>query len=465
MGNNHVKKENGMKKSINTIIILITIVFTMTVLSACQPTPENEIVVNKNTQPNQDNSLNTAMPPYSVPEQWTDTYEYYDGKVVVNVDADIIVPQTETFNTYSLIPATFTQAQAEKLVNVLFGDAELEAPEQQWTKAQYEELLINFKLTYSQGNNPNMSEAEYEANVRDLEAKIVAAPETAVVLNPAEQIQAFSESGALNLQADLGRKEKARLTIRNLDEGYLSSVRFNNNDGDDYEAISLDDAGVKLKLSKEEAQTQAEDLLSKLGIDYMKPAAVKVGAPYALEGESTENLPQCYLVYFTRTIEGVPATYDDATGATSDSDDYDKLWAYERIIVGVDDGGIVQFQWEGNASTPEITQSNVALLDFEKVMDIFKENMGIQYAYTDDPSILSDTYQISKITLGLTRIKVKGGYQLVPVWDFFGMVQTATADGEIRDTIRDGSGGSNTIDSFLTINAMDGSVIDRSVGY
>ena len=50
---------------------------------------------------------------------------------------------------------------------------------------------------------------------------------------------------------------------------------------------------------------------------------------------------------------------------------------------------------------------------------------------------------------------------LVPVWDFFGTRKT--------ETEYDGESYSDTTDyptwSYLTINAVDGSIIDRSLGY
>ena len=61
--------------------------------------------------------------------------------------------------------------------------------------------------------------------------------------------------------------------------------------------------------------------------------------------------------------------------------------------------------------------------------------------------------EIGKITLGLMRIQNKDdedNYTLIPVWDVF---EKNTLNGQI-DTM-----------SMMTINAMDGSVIDRTVGY
>ena len=444
----------------STILLLLTCFTT-----ACQPTPESEIVVNKNNDAQNQQTMVTTAQPFSAPEQWTDSYEYYDGKVVVNIDADVITPQTESFNVYALVPALFTQAQAEKLTAVFFGDAELESLGQQWTKAQYEELLLHYQASYASGDM-GITQEEYEASVKDLEERWTNAPETVVKLDPREQIQAFSESGRLSLQADMGRGAKASLLIVNADEGYDSSVKFENNDGQKYGALPMGDGEITLVVAREEAQSQAEALLSDLQINDMDMAAVKIGFAYAGgEGDSVSGAPQCYLFYFTRSVESVPSTYDDRTGDATDSDDYDRTWAYERIVVGVDDDGIVQFSWDGNAEITQIVEANVQLMSFDELMDTFKTNMGIRYAYTEDSEVMNSTYQIVKISLGITRIKTADGYRLVPIWDFFGAVQMTTEQGEVLKITEDGSDECQSIMSFLTINAIDGSVIDRSVGY
>lgn len=55
-------------------------------------------------------------------------------------------------------------------------------------------------------------------------------------------------------------------------------------------------------------------------------------------------------------------------------------------------------------------------------------------------------YAVSKITLGYMRVRSMNApdtYELIPVWDFF--------EGEF--------------DSLLTVNAIDGTIIDRDYGY
>lgn len=71
------------------------------------------------------------------------------------------------------------------------------------------------------------------------------------------------------------------------------------------------------------------------------------------------------------------------------------------------------------------------------------------------------TFHITRIELGLARINYKDDYNsalLVPAWDFFGYI---TTNGEISEEEKLLA----NKNSFLTINAVDGSIIDRHLGY
>ena len=70
----------------------------------------------------------------------------------------------------------------------------------------------------------------------------------------------------------------------------------------------------------------------------------------------------------------------------------------------------------------------------------------------------------------VSKIKAPDQYNMIPVWDCFGHFidhyesqdKSEYVLNENNDAIIDENGG---IGSFLTINAIDGSVIDRNLGY
>ena len=92
---------------------------------------------------------------------------------------------------------------------------------------------------------------------------------------------------------------------------------------------------------------------------------------------------------------------------------------------------------------------------YEQMMEISNANM-LEYSS-------SYTVHIKRIQLGYTRIydptvdSTTG--VMVPVWDFFG-----GSDSENQEYI-DKNSGEHSKQSFLTVNAVDGTIIDRGLGY
>ncbi len=120
----------------------------------------------------------------------------------------------------------------------------------------------------------------------------------------------------------------------------------------------------------------------------------------------------------------------------------------------------------------EVLNSYIEILEFTAIQDIVREQIRIN---TDLMEINSDIIQkrihIDKIVLGLTKVMQKdsnGKFILIPTWSFFGY--------EVNKYSRQQPGGyildeNNEYKyyavgrSFLTINAIDGSVIDPALGY
>ena len=109
-----------------------------------------------------------------------------------------------------------------------------------------------------------------------------------------------------------------------------------------------------------------------------------------------------------------------------------------------------------------IQTENVKLMDFDSILKIYEQMMEVSNA--DVTSFEKQrTYHIRKIKLGYARIynptvDNTAGI-LVPVWDFFGGF-----DSEMDEYSRKDSG-EHSKRSFMTINALDGTVIDRELGY
>ena len=107
--------------------------------------------------------------------------------------------------------------------------------------------------------------------------------------------------------------------------------------------------------------------------------------------------------------------------------------------------------------------ADVELLPFDQIMEVADHLLPLSLTYLEGRS-LTLRCDITQIRLGYMRVQCINDptkLQLVPVWDFFGSRKI--------DSEYDGETYSDTTDwptwSFLTINAVDGSIIDRSLGY
>ena len=103
-----------------------------------------------------------------------------------------------------------------------------------------------------------------------------------------------------------------------------------------------------------------------------------------------------------------------------------------------------------------VSDERLFLLPFDEVKDIF-EQMAITMnaVNSEEASDGNVTIDIDSVKLRYTRISEKDSFDtglLVPVWDFIG-TKTDQYGYEVQNAV------------IMSINAIDGSVIDRSLGY
>lgn len=218
---------------------------------------------------------------------------------------------------------------------------------------------------------------------------------------------------------------------------------MSNEERDPVEFGNLNDDGSYPKiigLNKKEAQKLSEEFVSKIAPD-MIFRKMYPSVAYA-EEEVPEYAWQCY---FTRQIDDVEVAFEDHDIVPEELNT--EAVAYECLTVAVSNDGIVGLTWWFPLKYEDTISENVTMMPMEDVLGIAKNYFSIQ-AY--------GKMNITDMKLTYTRIDKrddKGHYYYVPVWDFYG--NTPYSDPWIDQSIR----------SLLTINALDGTIIDRSLGY
>ncbi len=421
--------------------VLLAAVLGLTSLAGCGETPDTAIVKRKETESieytevknvstesdteegEQDNPLRSRL---GAPQQYTADFGSDDGKLKIHCDAKVEIPAVEQVSTYRVSQSDMTEEQMETFARV-FSDGEI----YDWASYPAEKRAPDFGSMFA-----NLGEQLQSAVVERADGR---------------KYDLFYKStdpmpNMMELQMDAEGRDAISW-----------NPRTSRSDRTEEEALSL--AGI----TQEEALALAKEKVAELGIPGMEAALVQLGIHMDLLGDEYATDNAGWLINFTRTIDGIPITYtSDQGGAYEDMESEYETWGYEWLQMAVNGDGIQMAQCYNVYDIGEKTTENVQLINFDEVSQIFRQMMLTQNADMDSET---REYQIDRITFGYTRIydpnvDSRSGV-LVPVWDFFGSYRVkAEYEGKTMEYISDSADMSH-----LTINAIDGSIIDRSLGY
>lgn len=189
-----------------------------------------------------------------------------------------------------------------------------------------------------------------------------------------------------------------------------------------------------------------------------------------------------YGVHLCRVEDGVPIIYTCESGTLVPNEDAEKLaqamengddaalevayWPYEEMTLIYTDDGLRTFEWENPYTIEDMSEEYVFLLPFSDISDIFEKLLLKKQAdsFNSEENTL-DIY-VDQVVLSYMRVRDKGSFEgtLIPVWDFFGTKTYKNAAGEVDYVIDRGYDGVMP-QSLMTINAMDGTIVDRAAGY
>ena len=463
-------------KKVFTVILATVLVSSF--FAACQATPESEVVVGKG-----DGELEKAikatpqvtenLSSLQIPVTWQETVQSIVMDVDINIDANISVPNVSSYSVYGVEPVPFTEEQITKLCGVLFGDREKYEFDNVKSKEEYQEMIFDLKAYLAElqrhKEDSSMSEEEYSEEVNRVNnlishysSEYENAPDT-ISRIPIDTIEFsdFDVWNGINIMSKTDDGQWDYLRVAN-DENNLGNnlvYYIDSMERDLAPQVFQGDCIDGLSLSLKDAETLANDLIDKLGL----------AEDYSIYAVYTEgyNASETYMIRFAKTIGGVQesligknwgvsaAVYaDQDVTIEGQSDEYREPWLYEYIEIDVKENGITSITWQRPGEIVQTINQNVTMLSYEKVQEVFINQISILNFESGSYKVVN--VNINKIVLGLMRIPVQNtshDYYLLPVWDFFGEVTTDKGTILVND------------DSFLTINAIDGSVVNRGLGY
>ena len=474
----------------------IALLMALSLLSACQPTPEVEPVAQKDSEAliervevAEEDVADMAEAPETrhITRELTEVSQRTG--IDITIDADVVLPETDA------IPVARVQS----------GELDMQVMENIWEiVANGSGMLEDFPRSYYEGQASMWMEfrengvldkyssfEEMDAAISELLAEAATKPadpvffpespmdvmRTGEKLHDTDMYNCYKGYVTFFGWSDQGTVSRVLLDmdwfaeyLRDIDESYIWNEYHFANPLDIYlPAIERGEFRVQLpERSIEDAQAYAEQLLADIGITDFACVVARI-APLIPRffDEQQDVCPCAYELLFTRQVAGVNVTFNDvaASGGISyrDTPDYTPTWYYEYIQLLVDDAGVFAMEFSQPHEVTEIVTERAEILPLEEAVASFERMIGYQYAAYEagEEEPCDDAYLcIDEIRLGLTRIAEKNtqeqGY-LVPSWTFFGHYK-------LSDFWPDGEGHHGT-EAILIVNALDGSIIDPDRGF
>ena len=488
------------------------------VFSGCQETPAEPIVIGK------DNALMIeaakATPAaeavgmslseqYGIPSELMLALTGADGKLNITADAAIDTPENP-FPILRIKAGEFDQETVSRFWDVLVGDTPLLEWDPIQTKADIEETILYYKQVQAGVMGSVVEPEEAQTYIDELEEQYKSAPESkeripadgtlrqkkkrvgdnvdaaryyGVEANAEDYSMAFSaannpdnnepiviidydDKGNITGGFDLPVRRAAQISWFRNDTpgshcGGIGSVLSWQTDSLPGEAEGI------LNMTPREAVDRVEALLSDLKLGELFEVSVlclvnNSDESTGVDGGVDEPTAYAYSVECSRMAAGSPCAssrYVSGSGAnTRDVYSPAPYWAYEHFEIRLDDSGIFSVRWESPLDILETVTEETALVPFSEIEAILNKMLLVMYEpEAKNEHLHGVDIHIDRAELGLWRVAERGTFDtglLVPVWNFYG-TYTERSEGY--------SYTQNKL--FMTINAIDGSIIDPDLGY
>lgn len=509
------KSKRSAKLTAGALAVLL---FVGCFTTACQPTPEKPVVVNKagglsdlidatpsvssSVAPNGTPSVNNdaLYEKLAAPRHWSFEESALDGKLNLKADVDIELPAVTQLPAATGTLSEFTQEDLNKVAELFgAGDATWTNIDHTMTKEQIQQEIIDHqtrRAEFKAEGNDEMVE-KMDEDLKDYEQMYNDAPEEIEQKNVELKIGELYRGKELNgdtitLMGFEGTTEANGQPVYFMaSSGYTGDAvnRISVNYGSEpafFGGVIGVDKPFGISLAKGQAGEQAGEiarqLTDELTLCYVYPATMmnrKSGRKWG------------WACVFMREINGCPTAYESTEIGSDMETTVDAPIAYERMTIMMDDQGIVGFTWNSPMTVTSIDNADVAVLPFEEIFNRAKEHIIQRWAYEavgakdNDGNDVSDpgcTAIITKVNLGLMRVAKANSddYYYIPVWNFFsdmehtpGYYERMGYEPKTQDMLVDENGNTNggvtdgdpAAWGAVTVNALDGSIIDRNLGY
>ena len=503
-------------QSITGIVVCLSI-FTF---SACQKTPDNEAVRGLNEDallhPRQededgsstsktDESMNSdprvstndgekqfIHKRMEIPESIT--YIYEKDNFLLSVDAKISVPEIEDIPVYRITKGEFSQDIVDIMWDHFIGDTVMWERSFELTRGEIEGMLLTHKEALR--NAPDEETKRHLNGLIDFYEKLYLDAPTENEKIPCDStikptgfvdegswgtmITRYNGVSAVNDTQGMhvmNTWDENDATIA--EKSFQSIIQFEKEEVEDlytpvdYDIVSVAEIQKKLLLTEEDAQREIIDLFAKMNVSIIIEKSTIVQNEILNSKLEKIGMGDKFAYRFNIlrvTDENIPISQmkrDNSTNySVNESNEfveYSLPWDNERIVVTMNDNGVFSFGWMAPIEIQEILNEKSDLLPYEEILEIFAKAIERQYLPRSRSYHILEC-RVREVRLEMGRIRKQDSMTeclLVPVWNFYGSSAASETEETISDIHFDRY--DNTI--VLSINAIDGSVINLRDGY
>ena len=432
------------------------------------------------------NEAEESFARYNAPETFVKTYE--SGGLKIIMDAKLNVPAYD-MQSVVLSPLELTQDFADAFISFFSQDTALYKKinaDQSYDfylnrLAVWKKCLYNAQNNWDEvkghdpyGNDRDRAIVEIEGMIEWVEQQLEIAPKdvkyeaiTSQLVHPVEEgkdvpggePEKITDTSRLVLDAYTEVEDSN--TGNHMAHYYLSSnggtaetLSYDNSNDASSNGMILRSAEINelakmIALTVEQADSYARNSLKSMGINYMDLADYSYSAAIK-DGE----LYPYYKLRYTRSVSGVPIKPVSEAYILSDKKDSGICTQIETIYVDVDESGVIGFNWNNVMKQDELLDDSLDIMGFDRIIEIAESQLQNQsYKKDGDLEIV-----ISEISLSLMPVETGNENEIktIPVWDFIGY-HYSNGDLEEKQKMIE----LNVEFSYLTINAVDGSLINR----
>lgn len=447
---------------------------------------------------------------YQIPETLSETVTEADGHFTVNIDANVEVPDVADIPIIRVEHGTFSQDEITRIFNALTDGRTMYHNSNVMTKSQIADAIARLE---NQLNDPALrAELDEEdlatipESIAELKERWQTAPDTV------DEDVCDGTIGVMQFEADgktftrygfnaVSRDEQPRLIVQltvpgqdeinshRLEDTLLSVMNTRSalygGEGDvDVQTpkIAIRDPNNPVELAAypfiaytpAHAMADTEAFFASAGFPEIKADSIICYPDTKSE--------QCgYRVKCVRSVAGIRNAFLGMMMSTKGSPAGDQIfaprWMYESISVCIDEQGVYELSWYAPIGIKETVLPASNLLPFDEILKRFKNQVWIEekpWLILDESQVVEENYpsdmhmEITRISLGLQRVMEKNRFDsglLVPVWNFYGTTVITRTNVKTRETREEPHYQYLNDSPILSINAIDGSIIDLYKGY